>query len=242
VPTELGTTVNDMLVKNLPDIINVTFTAQMEEDLDKIANKKADRDNVLLTFHKKFEKELEAFGGKKTPKAVIKTDKKCPTCKSELVVRFGKAGEFLGCSGFPDCKFTSNFTHDEKGTIQFAATPEPLEVDIKCPNCDKKLVQKIGRYGPFLSCPGYPDCKYIHQESLKMPCPQCSNKVIKRSWRGGTFWGCSGYPKCRFAVFGDLEETPCKKCKSPYMLVKKDKDGNITLACPHKECGHSQKG
>ena len=96
----------------------------------------------------------------------------------------------------------------------------------------------MGKFGPFLACPGYPECKYIHQETLKMPCPQCKSKLTKRKWRGGTFWGCSNYPKCKFAIFSEVEETPCPKCKSPYLLLKKDKEGNSHISCPNKECDY----
>ncbi len=242
VSTELGRAVTEMLVKNLPDIINITFTAKMEEDLDKIAQGDAKRDDVLNEFYKEFKKDLEKFGGKQVAKKVIETKLKCPKCKKMLVIRFGKNGEFVGCSGFPDCKFTSNFERDDKGelTLVEQVQVEQQESDIKCPQCGKNLVQKVGRYGPFLACPGYPDCKYIHQEKLKMKCPQCSKDLVKRRWRGGNFWGCIGYPKCRFSIFGEVEEKPCKKCKSPYMLLTKNKDGE-KLSCPDKACGHTEK-
>ncbi len=241
-PTELGKTVDKMLRQNLPDIINVSFTARMEQDLDKIADGKVDRDKVLNEFYKEFKKDLKAFGGKDIKKQALQTKLKCPKCKNPLVIRFGKTGEFVGCSKFPECKFTSNFTKDEKGNIKLTEQEPAQEVDIKCPNCGKTLVRKIGRFGPFLACPGYPECKYIHQEALKMPCPQCGGKVVKRRWRGGNFWGCSGYPKCKFAIFGDVEEKPCPKCKQyQYLLVKRDKEKNIIYCCPNKECGYSKK-
>jgi DNA topoisomerase I len=235
-PSELGKAVSSLLSQNLPDIINVSFTAEMEADLDKIANGERDRDEVLNIFYKKFRDDLLAFGGKDIGKHAIETDKKCPKCKATLVIRFGKAGEFLGCSKFPECDFTSNFKRNEQGQIELVATEAPKTVDIKCPNCGKNLVEKIGRYGPFLCCPGYPDCKYIHQEALKTPCPKCGGKIQKRKWRGGTFWGCSNYPKCKFAIFSDVSEEPCPDCKSPYILSKTNKDGNVSYTCPNKEC------
>ena len=243
-PTELGKAVSSMLVENLPDIINVSFTAHMEEDLDKIADGKIKRDDVLNEFYTKFKKDLETFGGEAVKKKAIPTDMKCPKCKTgDLVIRFGKAGEFVGCSKYPDCGFTSNFTRDEQGKIHLVKAEDQVsEVDIKCPQCGKNLVKKVGRFGPFLACPGYPDCKYIHQESLKMPCPKCGGKVLKRKSRMGSFWGCANYPKCKFAIFGQVEEKTCPKCKkSSYLLSKKDKEGNITLSCPDKECGYSTK-
>lgn len=241
-PTELGKRVDEMLRNNLPDIINVSFTANMEEDLDKIAEGKLKRDKVLIEFYKKFKKDLEKFGGTVTKKEALQTKLKCPKCKSPLVIRFGKTGEFVGCSKYPECKFTSNFEKDEKGNIKLVAAPKEEEVDIKCPNCGKQLVRKIGRFGPFLACPGYPKCKYIHQDALKMACPECKGKIVKRRWRGGSFWGCANYPKCKFAIFGDVEEKPCPKCKkSKYLLIKKDKDKNIVYKCPNKECDYEEK-
>jgi DNA topoisomerase-1 len=237
-PTELGRSVTKMLSENLSDVINLEFTAHMEEDLDKIAEGKKERDAVLKTFHEKFEKDLKKFAGTTTKREPIKIDKKCPECQGDLVIRFGKSGEFIGCSKFPECHFTSNFTHDEKGHVELVAVShEPIT--IKCPNCSKTLVQKVGRFGPFLACPGFPDCKYIHHETLKMKCPQDGGDITKRSWKKGTFWGCSNYPKCRFAIFGDVSEVPCPKCKSPYLLVAKNKSGTKT-SCPNKECDFSK--
>ena len=238
--TELGKAVSDMLSKNLPDIINVKFTAQMEEDLDKIAQGEKDRNKVLLDFYKEFQKDLKEFGGNAVSRKNVETGINCPKCKEMLVIRFGKAGEFAGCSAYPDCKFTSNFARDEQGKISLKedVVDETIS-DLKCPNCGKGLVRKIGRFGPFMSCPGYPDCKYIHQDTMKMPCPTCGGKLAKRRWRGGTFWGCTGYPKCRFSIFGNPKEEPCPTCKSPYLLITKDKTGTEKLSCPVKECDYS---
>jgi len=243
-PTELGKAVTEMLVKNLPDIMDITFTAKMEEDLDKIAHGQAERDKVLNTFYTKFKKDLVAFGGKEESRRSVETDLKCPECKSPLVIRFSKAGEFVGCSKFPECKFTSNFSRDDKGKISLetakltTSTGEDAST-LTCPNCGKHLVQKMGRFGKFLACPGYPECKYIHQEGLKMPCPTDGGKLVKRRWKGGSFWGCANYPKCNFSIFGAVEEKPCPQCKSPYLLVLKDKaTGGEMLSCPNKECGY----
>ncbi|MBY0352801.1 type I DNA topoisomerase [Candidatus Babeliales bacterium] len=240
-PTELGKAVNEMLVKNLPDIINITFTAKMEEDLDKIAQGEVDRDTVLHEFYGKFKKDLVEFGGAEATRRNVETDLKCPTCQNPLVIRFGKSGEFLGCSKFPECKFTANVMRDEQGNVQISTEEANAEIiDIKCPNCGKNLVKKVGRFGPFLACPGYPECKYIHQEQLKMRCPQCNGNLAKRRWKGGSFWGCTGYPKCRFSIFGEVVEKPCPKCKAPYLLVTRSKDGKETHTCPNKECGHTE--
>ena len=236
-PTELGKAVSNMLSTNLPDIINVKFTAQMEEYLDKIAAGESKRDVVLGTFYKKFSKDLEVFGGKDLKKQAVETKLKCPKCKKQkLVIRFGKRGEFAGCGAFPDCDFTSNFIRNEDGSLELMAREEPVVSELTCPNCSKNLVQKTGRFGPFLSCPGYPECKYIHTESLKIPCPKCGGKILKRRSRSGSFWGCGGYPKCKYAIFGEVIEKPCKKCKLPFTVGVKDKTGKITVKCNDKDC------
>jgi DNA topoisomerase-1 len=216
-PTELGETVDSFLVKHLPDIIDVSFTARMEEDLDKIAQGDAERDAILKDFYRKLHNDLKDLREQTAGKTPIITDIKCPQCSKPLAIRFGKGGQFLGCTGFPDCSETSNFTRDEKGEITLVKTEGPVTLDETCPQCSKALVKRVGRYGPFVSCSGYPDCKYIKQDKLDHPCPSCGKEIVKRAWRKGTFWGCSGYPKCRVAAFGEIVEAECPSCKAPLM-------------------------
>lgn len=238
-PTELGMVVTDMLVKNLPEIMNPKFTAQMEEELDKVAHGEIERDTLLRNFHKAFEEDVAAFAGKDSAKKAVETDIICPQCKDhKLAIRFSKTGEFLGCTGFPECNFTSNFTRDEKGIITLKETEAPKLLAKTCPNCGKQLRQMHGKYGDFIACSGYPECKYIERKKLPFQCPQCGNDIIERAWRGGKFWGCAGYPKCKLAIFDAVEETPCPQCKWPFLTKKTDKDGNVTLICVNKECGY----
>lgn len=238
-PTELGMVVTDMLVKNLPEIMNPTFTARMEEELDKVAQGEIERDTLLRNFHKAFEEDVAAFAGKDSTKKAIETDVTCPQCKeNKLAIRFSKAGEFLGCTGFPECSFTSNFTRDEKGVISLKEAEAPKLLDKTCPNCGKQLRQMHGKYGDFIACSGYPECKYIERKKLPFQCPQCGNDIIERAWRGGKFWGCAGYPTCKLAIFDVVEETPCPQCKWPFLTKKTDKDGNVTLICVNKECNY----
>ena len=242
VPTELGMVVTDMLVKNLPDIMDPKFTAQMEEELDKVAHGELERDVLLQSFHKTFEKDLAEFAGKDATKKSVETEITCPQCKEhQLAIRFSKTGEFLGCTGYPECTFTSNFTRDEKGTIILQETEVPKLLDKKCPNCEKPLRQMRGKYGEFIACSGYPECKYIERKKLPFPCPQCGGDIIERAWRGGKFWGCANYPKCKLAIFDQIEETPCPQCKWPFLTKKIDKDGNVTLICVNKECEYKEQ-
>lgn len=239
-PTELGMMVTKLLVENLPEIMDLRFTARMEEDLDKIAQGDLERDKLLRSFYKTFQKDLKKFGGSDSKRIAEPTNVDCPSCKQQkLILRFGKAGEFLGCPGYPECKFTCNFERLEDGSLRCLDPEKPKILDINCPTCGKPLREIIGRYGPFIACSGYPECKYIHQEKASFKCPTCKKgDMVKRRWRGGTFWGCSNYPTCKTAIFSDIEDVKCPKCKALYLIKKFSKDGTITLSCPNKECDY----
>lgn len=241
-PTELGMTVTKMLVENLPKIMDIKFTAHMEEHLDKVAQGELDRDTLLRGFYEPFTKDVKEFKGQDGKRVAEPTNITCPKCKKhKLAIRFGKAGEFLGCLGYPKCDFTSNFKRNEQGEIELIKAPEPQVLSEKCPQCGKPLRQIVGKFGPFIACTGYPECKYIHHVKAKFPCPLDGGEVIQRRWRGGTFWGCNNYPKCKFAVFGDIEETKCPKCKLPFLVKKVDKEGKVTLFCSDKNCGYKKE-
>lgn len=239
VPTELGFAVTKLLTENLPGIMNIKFTALMEEDLDKIAHGELDRDELLRNFYAAFSKHLETFRGE-AKRPVEPTDIECPDCKqAKLVMRFGKAGPFLGCPRYPECKFTSNFERSEDGTIKLVEATGPKLLEETCPNCGKQLRAMVGRFGPFVACSGYPECKYIQQKTASFKCPLSGGKVIERMWKGKKFWGCTDYPKCTFSISGDIEDKPCPQCKNPYLLKKVTKAGT-QLTCPNKECGYTE--
>lgn len=241
IPTALGTAVVKMLVENLPEIMDPKFTAHMESDLDKIAQGALERDSLLRQFYTGFAKALETFRGTASRAKSTPTEISCPQCKTHtLSIRFGKSGEFLGCSGYPTCKFTTNFTRTDNGSIQLVAQEQPVVLSTLCPQCNKPLMVKRGKYGPFTACSGYPDCTYIQQEKASFLCPLDNHTVVKKAWRGGIMWGCSNYPKCTFAIFGDIVMTPCPQCKTPYLVRKKTKAGEF-LVCSQKECGYTQK-
>ncbi len=240
VPTELGMAVVNLLKDNLPNIMDTKFTAHMEEDLDKIAAGDLDRDKLLNDFYTKFETDLTAFKGE-TGKSAQPTELDCPECKThKLAIRFGKAGEFLGCLGYPECGFTSNFARNsETNILELVEKEKPKELDMICPNCEKPLREMMGKFGKFISCSGFPECKYIHQNKANFKCPQDGGDITERKWRGGTFWGCSNYPKCKYALFGDIEETACPKCNAPALIKKPLPTGDTTLECGDKKCGYT---
>lgn len=240
IPSELGMAVTKLLSENLPDIMNIQFTARMEEELDKIAQGDLKRDALLKAFYDAFSKHVKAFAGE-ARRPAEETSLECPSCKqAKLVIRFGKTGPFLGCPRFPECNFTSNFERTEDGSITLIATPEPKVLTEPCPQCGKPLRQMYGRFGPFIACSGYPECKYIQQQKASFPCPQSGGDLIRRTWKGNVFWGCKDYPKCTFSISGDIEEKPCPSCKGLYLVKKKTKAGT-NLVCPNKECGYKEE-
>lgn len=237
-PTELGSRVTEMLSENLPKIMNTQFTALMEEDLDKVAQGDMDRDLLLREFYTSFSQDLTKFQEDTTRKNVVPTDITCPQCDAQkLVIRIGKTGEFIGCPGYPECKFTSNFARSQDGTLSLVEAQGPQLLDESCPLCQSPLRLMKGRFGEFTACSGYPTCKYIKQNIAPFPCPQCAGNVIERKWRGGKFWGCSSYPTCKFAIFADIENKPCPTCKASYLLKKVTKAGT-NISCSEKTCDY----
>jgi len=237
-PTELGSRVTEMLSENLPKIMDTQFTALMEEDLDKVAQGDMDRDVLLREFYASFSQDLIKFKEDTTRKNIVPTDITCTQCNNEkLVIRIGKTGEFIGCPGYPECKFTSNFSRNEDGTLVLTEAEGPQLLDEECPSCQKPLRLMKGRFGEFTACSGYPTCKYIKQNIAPFPCPQCEGNIIERKWRGGKFWGCAAYPKCKFAIFSDIENKPCPTCKAPYLLKTTLKSGT-TISCSDKTCDY----
>ncbi len=239
-PTELGAAVTKLLVENLPHIMDKKFTAHMEEDLDKIASGELKRDKLLKEFYKEFQEDLKKFKGSdgKGKRAAVVTDVSCPKCKkNKLNIKFGKSGEFLGCSAYPDCSFTSNFERTETGEIKIIKTEPPKILKEKCPQCGKPMRKLTGRFGEFTACSGYPECKYIKREIAGFKCPNDKGEVVRKVWRGGKFWGCDNYPKCKFAVFDEITEKKCPQCKLPFLIKKTNKEGKVTLLCFDKTCG-----
>jgi DNA topoisomerase-1 len=244
VPTDLGMKVTEMLDENLPKIMDLKFTAHMEEDLDKIASGNMERDKLLNEFWESFSVDLDKFKGQTSKlgkKTLEETPLDCSSCgEKKLVVRLGKNGSFLGCPGYPKCTFTSRFERKDDGTILLLEdTDQPTLLDEKCSKCTKPMRLMKGRFGEFIACSGYPECKNIKQNIASFPCPLCSGSIAERKWRGGKLWGCQGYPKCKFSIFSDIEQSPCPKCnKSLYMLKKTDRSGKTNLICPEDGCKH----
>jgi len=293
-PTEIGLVVTDLLVENFPDIFDVQYTARLEEELDEIEEGKEGWTQALADFYKKFEKDLRyAQKHMENIKRMEKpTDEKCERCGSPLVIKWGKHGsfyacssydkddpnsctftkenpinlpdldsadlqetgtadeycencgrvmvlkrgrfgQFMACTGYPDCKTTRRLDQGKK-------VPD-IPLDEPCPKCGRNLMIRHGRYGEFTSCSGYPECKYVKQNFIGVKCPLCKDGelVEKKARKGNTFYGCSNYPKCKFTSANKPIAEKCPSCGNEYLVEKTLKSGPV-IACPNKECEYER--
>jgi DNA topoisomerase-1 len=230
--TELGLQVNKLLVEHFPDIFNVKFTAKMEEELDTIASGKQSYVEVMKDFYDPFQRSLENVE-KKAPaikKSLIEqTDEICEVCGRPLVIKWGRNGRFMACSGYPSCKNTRPLAEDQ-GKHQHLA-------GMKCEVCGGEMVVKEGKFGTFLGCSNYPTCKNTKPITTGIKCPQCKvGDLIERRTKKGrrTFYGCSQYPDCDFASWDKPVNELCTSCGNPYLLQKFSQAKGEFLKCP--EC------
>jgi DNA topoisomerase-1 len=292
-PTEIGLVVTDLLVENFKDIFDFQYTARLEEELDEIEEGKETWTDTLAEFYKKFAKDLKyAEKHMENIKRMEKpTDEKCELCGAPLVIKWGKHGSFYACSTYdkenPDtCKFTKenpiNLPDLDSADLQETAQEEYCEncgrvmvlkrgrfgqfmactgypdckttrrldqgkrvpdipLDEKCPDCGRNLIIRHGRFGEFTSCSGYPECKYVKQNFIGVKCPLCGEGelVEKRARKGNTFYGCSRYPKCKFTSAAKPIPEKCPDCEHDYLVERLRKDGPV-IACPNKECDYER--
>jgi DNA topoisomerase-1 len=293
-PTEIGLVVTDLLVENFSDIFDIQYTARLEEELDEIEEGKEGWTQALGDFYKKFEKDLRyAQKHMENIKRMEKpTDEKCERCGSPLVIKWGKHGsfyacssydkenpesctftkenpinlpdldsadiqettqeeycencgrimvlkrgrfgQFMACTGYPDCKTTRRLDQGKR-------VPD-IPLDELCPKCGRNLMIRHGRFGEFTSCSGYPDCKYVKQNFIGVKCPLCKegDLVEKKARKGNTFYGCGNYPKCKFTSATKPIAEKCPDCGSEYLVEKTLKSGSV-IACPNKECDYERE-
>ena len=294
VPTEIGMVVTDLLVENFKDIFDPQYTARLEEELDEIEEGQEKWTDALRDFYKKFQKDLKyAEKHMENIKRMEKpTEEKCERCGAPLVIKWGRHGsfyacstydkddpntctftkenpidlpdldsadiqetsqeeycencgrtmvlkrgrfgQFMACTGYPECKTTRRLDQGRK-------VPD-IPLDETCPQCGRNLILRHGRYGEFTSCSGYPECKYVKQNFIGVKCPECKNGEIveKRARRkGNTFYGCSNYPKCKFTSASRPIAEKCPKCGGEYLVEKTLKAGPV-ISCPNKECDYER--
>lgn len=245
-PTELGVLVNELLVEHFPTILDVEFTASMEQTLDKVEEGSVEWLKILRDFYGPFKTALETAKQemRSVKRTATPTDVKCPECGGTMMIKWGRNGEFLACENYPECRSTTDFSRKEDGTIVPKVKEKPEESGEKCEKCGSPMVYKHGRFGRFLACSGYPKCKNIKAEGTGVRCPEegCSGELIKKiSKRGKVFYSCDQYPKCTHALWDKPINEPCPDCDSEFLLERVTKKSGTTLRCPNKECGFSRK-
>ena len=236
-PTDLGMQVNDLLVPHFPEVMDVEFTAQLEESLDRIEEGDTDWVETVEAFYKQFSRDLKSAGKKMDNlKRGMETGEACPDCGKPLVEKWGRFGKFLACSAYPDCKYTKDLSGGREKPVD-----EPT--DEICPTCGKPMVIKHGRFGKFIACSGYPECKTTKPVTLGITCPEpeCGGQLVeRRSKRGKTFFACTNYPTCKFAVWARPVPQPCPKCGAPFVTERFARGGKSTRACIRSDCGYKQ--
>jgi DNA topoisomerase-1 len=238
-PTELGIQVTDLLLPFFPDIMDVEFTSQLEEELDRIEDGEVRWAETVREFYKRFTEDLVRAGGKmENLKRGTETGQPCPECGKPLLERWGRFGKFLACSAYPECRFTQNLGTDGRGK------PEDEPTNEVCDLCGKPMVIKHGRYGRFVACSGYPECKKTKPLSIGVGCgqPGCGGELVRRrSRRGRAFYSCSNYPTCKFVVWQRPVPEPCPNCGAPFLTERAARGGKTVLQCIREGCGHRQE-
>ncbi len=242
-PEDVGMVVNDLLVAHFSRYVDYNFTAGLEEELDQVSRGEKQWKPLLKEFWEPFttllkQKESEVNKADLTTAA---TDEPCPECGKPLVIKLGKRGKFIACSGFQEgCKYTRSMDGD-KG----AEPAETIISDEKCEKCGQPMLVKEGRYGRYLACSGYPGCKnnqpLVKPKSTGVICPECKTGELteKKSRYGKMFYSCNRYPECKFALWDLPVEQPCPKCGFPLLVKKIYKKKGEFLKCPKEGCDYT---
>lgn len=249
VPTETGKTVNDFLLKGFPDVVNVDFTSQLEAELDEVEEGNKPWVDAVRDFYDPFTADLEKAKTIPGPKDTIEppTDIPCEKCGRMMEIKWGRNGKFLACPGYkedPPCKNTQNFEKLPDGTIKIIPKQE-LTTDQVCEKCGSPMVVKTGRFGKFIACSAYPECKTTKPLALGVKCPQpgCGGDLVqKRTRKGRSFFACSKYPACEFALWDRPIPKACPTCSAPFLVEKVSKQSGRSVQCRNEDCGYREAG
>jgi DNA topoisomerase-1 len=228
-PTELGRTVNKLLIHGMPNIFNVKFTAEMEEQLDDIESNKKPWLDVIREFYKPFKKALDDFNyqSKRIKEQLQqKTEEICDLCGAPMLIKWSKRGKFLACSAFPKCRNTR--------PLDSPRQPDS-NVTKNCPKCGSPMLVKEGKFGKFWACSAYPKCKTTEPFTLNIHCPEpdCPGEIVARRTRQGkVFYGCNRYPDCKFATWNEPIAQDCPTCGYPLLERKNDRRKGTIIICP----------
>jgi DNA topoisomerase I len=251
-PTDIGRVVNKLLTEHFTRYVDYDFTAKLEDQLDAISRGEQEWVPLMHRFWTKFKTLLDDKMQTVQKKDIAQEtlDENCPQCGSQLIIRLSKRGRFIGCSAYPNCKYTRNLDNDneagEATSSGATATPEIVE-GRTCPKCGSPLHHKQGPYSKFIGCSNYPNCKY--SESLEKPvdtqvtCPNCNQGTLikKKSRYGSFFYACSTYPTCRYAIPNEPIVESCPNCNWPILMLKTTKKRGTQKICPQKGCGYSEQ-
>jgi DNA topoisomerase-1 len=248
-PTETGRTVNDFLLKGFPDLINVDFTSQMEEELDSVEEGSKPWVSAIRDFYEPFTRDMEKAKTIPGPKDTVEppTDIPCEKCGRMMEIKWGRNGKFLACPGYkedPPCKNTQNFEKLPDGTIKIVPKQE-LTTDQICEKCGSPMVVKTGRFGKFIACSAYPECKTTKPLALGVKCPQpgCGGDLVqKRTRKGRSFYACSRYPECEYALWDRPVNKSCPTCQAPFLVEKVSKQTGRSVQCRNEDCGYREAG
>src|SRR5271155_1459875 len=244
-PTELGMVVTDLLLESFEDLFDVRYTARMEEELDNIEEGKIDWREAMSEFYERFQKDLTHAERNMTDiKRMEKpTDLVCDKCGKPMVIKWGRHGSFIACTGYPECTNTRELSVDLPDVDK--ADLSEQDATEYCENCGRPMVLKKGRFGTFYACSGYPDCKTTKQIGgeqtkadvpLEEKCPQCANNLVLKHGRFGEFTACSNYPKCKFVKQKTIG-VPCPNCTEGAVVERRSKRGKTFYGCSrYPEC------
>jgi len=238
-PTELGEVVSNLLVERFSGLMDYNFTANMENNLDKIEEGGLKWVDIVKDFYEPFDRDLkEAMEvlGRVKPED-IPTDEICESCGKPMVNKWGRHGRFIACTGFPDCKTTRPLDTDENGQ----KGTETQETDEKCEKCGAPMVLKTGKFGRFLACSKYPECKNTKAISIGVKCPDDGGDLVeRRTKKGKVFYSCGNYPKCKFATWYKPIKKKCPDCNAEFLAEKRTKKVE-QYVCLNKECNYKEE-
>jgi DNA topoisomerase-1 len=243
-PTELGVVVNDLLVQHFPSIVNVEFTAKMEEDLDQIEEHDKSWVETVREFYGPFAGHLSkaTHEMRDVKREEQPTDIVCERCGKHMVIKWGRNGRFLACPGYPECKNTKEFRTETDGTI--VVVPKQTETNEVCDKCGGAMVIKTGRFGRFIACSNYPECKTTRSLGTGVTCPRpnCGGQLLeKRTKKGRVFYSCGNYPKCDYAIWERPVPQACPQCGAPFVVEKMVKGGEPRRRCIAEGCTYEEE-
>ena len=236
-PTGLGTIVTGLLEESFPKVMDIAFTARMEEELDQIEDGDRELVQAMRDFYQPFSEELERakIAMPTVKEELIATGIPCSACGGEMVIRFGRAGRFLACRNYPACRNTADFRQTPEGKVEILP---PEETGAACEKCGKPMIVRNWKGARYIACSGYPGCRNSKPYPVGIACPECNaGEVVERSSRfGKIFYSCSRYPDCRFASWGRPIAQGCPVCGYPAMSERVRRDGSTQIVCLRKGC------